>query len=70
MFFQLRQFLIGIELLFDEKSLRLRKIALGSAITFFIGLVFLGVGSAFPSSLLYALTMVKCWPEYEKSRID
>ena len=64
------QFLIGIELLFDEKSLRLRKIALGSAITFFIGLVFLGVGSAFPSSLLYALTMVKCWPKCTKSRID
>ncbi len=60
------QLLIGAELLFDEKSSRLRKIALGSVITFFIGLVFLGVGSGFPSSLLYALTMVKCWPKHSK----
>jgi cytochrome bd-type quinol oxidase subunit 2 len=62
------QFLIGIELFFDGKSHRLRKIALASAITFFIGLVFLGVGSAFPSSVLYALTMAKCWPELQKSK--
>ena len=34
------QFLIGIELFFDEKSHRLRKIAIASLITFFIGLVF------------------------------
>ena len=63
------QFLIGVELFFDEKSPRLRKIALGSAITFFIGLIFLGVGSAFPSSLLYALTMAKCWPKLQKNKI-
>ncbi len=60
------QLLIGVELLFDEKSSRLRKIALGSVIAFFIGLVFLGVGSGFPSSLLYALTMMKCWPKHSK----
>lgn len=63
------QFLIGVELFFDEKSYRFRKIALGSAITFFIGLVFLGVGSAFPSSLLYAFTMVKFWPKHTKSKV-
>jgi hypothetical protein len=62
------QFLIGVELLFDERSPRLRKIALGSLIIFFIGLVFLGIGSAFPSSLLYALTMAKCWPKLTKTK--
>ncbi len=57
------QFLIGIELFFDEKSHRLRKIAISSLITFFFGLVFLGLGSGFPSSLLYAFTMANCWPK-------
>lgn len=64
------QFLIGIELFFDEKSHRLRKIAIASLITFFIGLVFLGLGSAFPSSLLYAFTMANCWPKVTRSKIE
>ena len=64
------QFLIGIELFFDEKSHRLRKIAIPSLITFFIGLVFLGLGSAFPSSLLYAFTMANCWPKVTRSKIE
>ena len=64
------QFLIGIELFFDEKSHRLRKIAIASLITFFVGLVFLGLGSAFPSSLLYAFTMANCWPKVARSKIE
>ena len=64
------QFLIGIELFFDEKSHRLRKIAIASLITFFVGLVFLGLGSAFPSSLLYAFTMANCWPKVTRSKIE
>ena len=57
------QFLIGIELFFDDKYHRLRKIAISSLITFFVGLVFLGLGSGFPSSLFYAFTMANCWPK-------
>ena len=64
------QFLIGIELFFDEKSHRLRKIAIASLITFFVGLVFLGLGSAFPSSLLYAFTMANCWPKATRSKFE
>ena len=61
------QSLVGIELLCDNS--RLRKLALTSAIVFFIGIASLGVGSAFPSSLLYAMTMKLCWPSDTKSKV-
>ena len=62
------QFVIGIELLFGD-SVRRRKVALTGIIVFFLGLTTLGVGSAFPSSLLYALTMRRCWPPDTKSKL-
>ena len=64
------QGLIGIELLFDEHSPHLQKVALASIIIFFFGLTTLGIGSAFPSSLLYAMTMKQCWPTEDKEQIN
>jgi len=43
-------------------SSRTVKTCLAGAIVFFVGIAPLGVGSAFPSSLLYATTMALCWP--------
>ena len=62
------QGLVGIELLFDNSSRFRRVLALRAAIVFFIGIATLGVGSAFPSSLLYAMTMKLCWPSDTKSK--
>jgi cytochrome bd-type quinol oxidase subunit 2 len=55
------QLLIGIILLLSETPSTL-KAGLVGAIFWFLGLTTLALGSAFPSSLIYATTMLLCWP--------
>lgn len=56
------QFVIGLILLLSEVPFQL-KVALAGASIFFFGIASLGLGSAFPSSLVYATTMMVCWPK-------
>lgn len=56
------QFLIGLILMYSQTTWLL-KASLTGAIFFFFGISFLGMGSAFPSSLVYASTMMICWPK-------
>jgi len=56
------QFLIGLVLMYSQ-TMWLLKASLTGAIIFFFGISFLGMGSAFPSSLVYASTMMICWPK-------
>jgi cytochrome bd-type quinol oxidase subunit 2 len=55
------QNIIGFVLMFSESPSQL-KAGLTGAIIFFFGIAGLGIGSAFPSSLVYASTMMLCWP--------
>lgn len=55
------QNIIGFVLMLSEMPWRL-KAAITGLIVFFFGIAPLGVGSAFPSSLIYATTMMLCWP--------
>ena len=55
------QLLVGIILLLSETPSVL-KAGLAGAIFWFLGITTLGLASAFPSSLIYATTMVLCWP--------
>uniref|UniRef100_A0A7S2XIR5 Uncharacterized protein n=1 Tax=Attheya septentrionalis TaxID=420275 RepID=A0A7S2XIR5_9STRA len=55
------QGIIGLVLLRSQNQ-RLVKAGLMGATIFFFGVSLLGIGSAFPSSLIYASTMMLCWP--------
>lgn len=63
------QLIIGIILMYTQKAWLL-KISLTGAILFFLGISFLGMGSAFPSGLVYASTMMICWPMRMKYKHD
>jgi hypothetical protein len=55
------QNIIGFVLMLSETPWRL-KAAITALILFFFGIAPLGIGSAFPASLIYASTMMLCWP--------
>lgn len=55
------QFVVGIILLLS-KTPSVLKLGLAGAIFWFVGIASLGLASAFPSSLIFASTMMLCWP--------
>lgn len=62
------QLAIGIVLLLSE-SPSLIRVSLMGAMVFFFGITPLGLSSAFPSSLVYASTMMLCWPSSSTTTI-
>jgi hypothetical protein len=55
------QVIIGLILLLGETPELLKK-GLTGALVWFFGVATLGIGSAFPATLIYASTMMLCWP--------
>jgi hypothetical protein len=61
------QNIIGFILMLSETPSWRLKAAITGLIVFFFGIAPLGVGSAFPASLVYATTMMLCWPSTSTS---
>lgn len=64
----LGQWAIGIVLLQRTPTPARLKMALIGTFIWFLGIAPLGMGSAFPASLIYASTMLVCWKHHQKQQ--
>jgi hypothetical protein len=62
------QWAMGCVLIQKNPTLPLFKMALRAAVIWFLGIAPMGLGSAFPSSLLYATTVMVSWQH--EARVD